>query len=110
MFPVPTHLPRSAIASPTGQAHWTENDGPNSAPNGDDSATETSPKDRVLDLFEPLLGETRHTLSVASVKAVREKLEVAARENKVCQDLLPAHHYHSGILLILLADLLNYWN
>ena len=74
MFPVPSHLPR------TGREHLSS---------GENSET-ISPKteqqdevevDHVLDLFEPLLKEKE--LKSETVRAVRERLETAARDNKV---------------------------
>lgn len=74
MFPVPSHLPR------TGREHLSS---------GETSGT-TSPKteqqdevevDHVLNLFEPLLKEKE--LKSETVRAVRERLEIAARDNKV---------------------------
>lgn len=38
--------------------------------------------DLVLDLFEPILKEKE--LKSETVRGVRERLEIAARENKVC--------------------------
>lgn len=76
MFPVPSHLPR------TGGEHSSSRQNSGSGSPNAGAAEDEMEVDLVLDLFEPILKEKE--LKSETVRGVRERLEIAARENKVC--------------------------
>lgn len=75
MFPIPSHLPRM-----NGNDH-TDQKKDSGASSSAQAPVEVE-KDRVLDLFGPLLGDVS-ALSVRQAKGVRETFESAIQENKV---------------------------
>lgn len=83
MFPVTSHLTRHSDPSTPSTSSQSPTTATGTATNDEGGPGVEPVKDRVLDLFEPLFGDSRQNLSVGSVKVVREKLEAAAIENKV---------------------------
>lgn len=81
MFPVPAHLPRKGgehLASPP-----TEQPQSQAEASGSSSveSMDKVPVDAVLDIFEPLFRDKE--LKSGTIRGVREKLQKAARDNKV---------------------------
>lgn len=84
MFPVPSHLPRTG-----GEYSASRQNSSSTSPNA--GVQDEVEVDLVLDLFEPLLKEKE--LKSETVRNVRERLEIAARDNKVRHTFIPGSRH-----------------